>query len=119
MFLAAAVQAAGAQRPAGSAPCHGQRIDSIVVLPEAPTVTGLRRIPVVKIQQRTLTSARLDRKAKTLEDIVTLLQGRLKEAEIAEAVSDPSVRLVDAAILPTWPIEPTIAWWVSARSVSA
>jgi hypothetical protein len=47
MFLAAAVQAAGAQRPAGSAPCHGQRIDSIVVLPEAPTVTGLRRIPVV------------------------------------------------------------------------
>ena len=61
-----------------------------------------------QIPQRELTYARLDRKAKTLEDIVTLLQGRLKEAEIAEAVSDPSVRLVDAAILPTWPIEPNL-----------
>jgi polysaccharide biosynthesis transport protein len=61
-----------------------------------------------QIPQRELNYARLDRKAKTLEDIVTLLQSRLKEAEIAEAVGDPSVRLVDAAILPTWPIRPNL-----------
>ncbi|HJQ22157.1 MAG TPA: hypothetical protein VJ867_17600 [Gemmatimonadaceae bacterium] len=36
-----------AQAPAGLVPCRGQRIDSIAITTEAPTVTGLRRVPVV------------------------------------------------------------------------
>jgi len=38
---------AGAQNTAGVVPCRGQRIDSIVVDPQAPTVSGLNRVPVV------------------------------------------------------------------------
>lgn len=60
------------------------------------------------IPQRELRFARLDREAKSLEGIVTLLQSRLKEVEIAQAVSDPSVRLVDPAILPSFPIRPNL-----------
>jgi hypothetical protein len=36
-----------AQRTAGLVPCRGQRIDSITVDAQAPTVTGLRRVPVI------------------------------------------------------------------------
>lgn len=50
--------------------------------------------------------ARLQRQAKGLEDIYTLLQTRLKEGEVAEAVEDASVRVVDAASLPRAPIRP-------------
>jgi tyrosine-protein kinase Etk/Wzc len=41
-----------------------------------------------------------------LEEIFTLLQSRLKESEIAQAVEDPSVRVIDAAVLPEVPIRP-------------
>ncbi|HYC31037.1 MAG TPA: polysaccharide biosynthesis tyrosine autokinase, partial [Gemmatimonadales bacterium] len=58
------------------------------------------------IPRRELKYARLDREAKTLEQIVTLLQSRLKEAEIAQAVSDPSVRQVDPALTPKYPVRP-------------
>lgn len=61
----------------------------------------LRQIPAKQLE-----FARLQREAKGLEEIVTLLESRLKEAEIAEAVEDPSVRLVDAAILPRKPVSP-------------
>lgn len=59
-----------------------------------------------QIPAKQLEFARRERKAKGLEEIVTLLQSRLKEAEIAEAVEDPSVRLVDAAVLPRVPVSP-------------
>ena len=50
--------------------------------------------------------ARLQRQAKGLEEIYTLLQTRLKEGEVAEAVEDASVRVVDIASLPRAPIRP-------------
>src|SRR3954463_10781193 len=46
LLLAAARQLQG-QVPAGLVPCRGQRIDSIAITTEAPTVTGLRRVPVI------------------------------------------------------------------------
>jgi capsular exopolysaccharide synthesis family protein len=61
----------------------------------------LATIPAKEVQ-----FARLQREPKVLEDIYTLLQSRLKEAEIAQAVQDPSVRIVDVARLPTLPVEP-------------
>ena len=61
----------------------------------------LNQIPAKQLQ-----FARLQREVKGLEDVVTLLQTRLKEAEIAQAVEDPSVRIVDAAILPRKPVTP-------------
>lgn len=50
--------------------------------------------------------ARLLRRQKGLEEIYTLLQTRLKEAEVAEAVEDASVRVIDEASLPRAPIYP-------------
>jgi capsular exopolysaccharide synthesis family protein len=61
----------------------------------------LARIPAKEIQL-----ARLRRQAKVTEDIYTELQTRLKEAQIAAAVEDPSVRVVDPAIPPFKPIRP-------------
>jgi capsular exopolysaccharide synthesis family protein len=59
-----------------------------------------------RIPRKELQFARLKRKSNGLEEIVTQLQSRLKEAELAEAVEDPSIRLVDAAYLPTLPSSP-------------
>jgi tyrosine-protein kinase Etk/Wzc len=61
----------------------------------------LARIPAKEIQL-----ARLRRQAKVTEDIYTELQTRLKEAQIAAAVEDPSVRVMDPAIPPLKPIRP-------------
>ena len=61
----------------------------------------LGRFPAKEIQL-----ARLQRQQKGLEDIYTLLQTRLKEGEVAEAVQDASVRVVDNASLPRGPISP-------------
>jgi len=38
---------AAAQRQTGTGACRGLRIDSITISAEAPTVTGLRRVPVI------------------------------------------------------------------------
>lgn len=62
---------------------------------------GLERIPAKEVEY-----ARLQRRTNVLEQIYTLLQTRLKEAEIAEAVEDPSVRIVDPALLPDKPVRP-------------
>lgn len=56
------------------------------------------RIPAREVEQ-----ARLTRQTTVLGDMYRLLQTRLKEAEVAEAVDDPGVRVVDAARLPTAP----------------
>lgn len=61
----------------------------------------LERIPVKEVQL-----ARLERQRKVLEEVFTLLQTRLKEAEIAQAVEPGDVRIVDPAILPREPIRP-------------
>jgi capsular exopolysaccharide synthesis family protein len=61
----------------------------------------LRAIPEKELQY-----ARLERQPKVLEGVYTMLQTRLKEAEVAVAARDPSVRVVDAAIPPTRPVWP-------------
>jgi succinoglycan biosynthesis transport protein ExoP len=50
--------------------------------------------------------AQLQREVKGLEQIYQQLQLRLKESEIAGAAMDPSVRLLDLAIMPTSPAKP-------------
>lgn len=50
--------------------------------------------------------ARLERRPKTLGEMFSSLQLRLKEAEITAAVSDPSVRVLDYASAPTKPVRP-------------
>jgi tyrosine-protein kinase Etk/Wzc len=61
----------------------------------------LRNIP-----QKEMEFARLERQPKILEGVYIMLQTRLKEAEVAAASRDASVRVVDAAIPPTRPISP-------------
>jgi polysaccharide biosynthesis transport protein len=61
----------------------------------------LRQIPEQEIRL-----ARLRRQATVLEEIHTLLQTRVKEAEIAASVHDTSVRLVDPAVVPGRPVRP-------------
>jgi tyrosine-protein kinase Etk/Wzc len=61
----------------------------------------LRGIPEKELQY-----ARLERQPKVLEGVYTMLQTRLKEAEVAVAARDPSVRIVDAAIPPLRPVWP-------------
>jgi tyrosine-protein kinase Etk/Wzc len=61
----------------------------------------LQRIPAKEVE-----FARLERRPKILEEIYTLLQTRLKEAEITQAAEDPTVRVVDVAILPINPVRP-------------
>jgi succinoglycan biosynthesis transport protein ExoP len=61
----------------------------------------LARVPATEIA-----FARLLREAKLYEEIATLLQTRLKEAEISAALEDPTVRIVDPAIPPDKPIWP-------------
>lgn len=63
--------------------------------------TDLERIPGKEVQL-----IRLQREQTVLEEVYTLLQNRLQEARILEAVDDASVRVVDPAILPTEPVKP-------------
>ncbi len=65
--------------------------------------TQLQLIPAKEVE-----FARLARRPKVLEEIFTTLQSRLKEAEIAQAVEDPTVRIIDEAILPLVPIKPNV-----------
>ena len=58
------------------------------------------------IPRKQLEYARLERNVKSLETVHDLLQSRLNEAEIAEAVTDASVRVVDSAVTPYAPSSP-------------
>lgn len=69
------------------------------------TLSGFGR-QLGAVPRRELEFARLQRQPKVLEDVYSLLQTRLKEAEIKQAVVDPSVQVVDAAIVPRDPIRP-------------
>lgn len=63
-------------------------------------------VRVDQVPRREVEYARLERTATGLTQIYTMLQTRLREAQIAEAVDDGSVRVVDPAALPTLPIAP-------------
>ena len=67
---------------------------------------GTFRRQLQKIPEKELQYARLERQPKVLEGVYTMLQTRLKEAEVAVAARDPSVRIVDAAIPPIRPVWP-------------
>ncbi|MEA2713906.1 MAG: tyrosine-protein kinase Etk/Wzc [Gemmatimonadales bacterium] len=59
-----------------------------------------------KIPAKEVHYARLQRSNQVLSEIYTLLQTRLKESEIAQAVEDPSAQVVDEAFLPEVPVAP-------------
>jgi succinoglycan biosynthesis transport protein ExoP len=59
-----------------------------------------------RIPARALQNARLSRQPQVLSEIYGVLQARLKEAEIASRVEDPSVRIIDPATLPADPVSP-------------
>jgi len=59
-----------------------------------------------KIPAKEVRYARLQRSNQVLSEIYTLLQTRLKESEIAQAVEDPSAQVVDEAFLPEVPVAP-------------
>jgi tyrosine-protein kinase Etk/Wzc len=58
-------------------------------------------IPAVETQY-----ARLSRAPRVLDTIYVALQTRLKEAQVAEAVDDPTLQLMDPAVIPVEPIRP-------------
>jgi succinoglycan biosynthesis transport protein ExoP len=64
--------------------------------------TRMRAIPTQEVEY-----ARLQRDPQVFAELVSLLQTRLKEAQITEAVTDASVRIVDAAVAPTRPASPS------------
>lgn len=59
-----------------------------------------------QLPRKELEFARLERKPQVLKEMYTLLQTRLKEAEIAEAAVNSSVSIVDPALPPRNPIRP-------------
>jgi succinoglycan biosynthesis transport protein ExoP len=61
----------------------------------------LQRVP-----ERELQYTRLERQPKLLEELFSLLQTRLKEAQISQAATDLSVQVVDPAERPRRPIHP-------------
>ena len=61
----------------------------------------LDRIPAREVQL-----ARLSRRPQVLAEMYGQLQTRLKETEIAQAVEDASVRVIDPAVLPASPVSP-------------
>ena len=58
-----------------------------------------------RMPSKELEFARLERKPQVLKELYTLMQTRLKEAEIAEAAVNSTVTIVDPAIPPTHPVE--------------
>ncbi|MDB4890601.1 MAG: capsular exopolysaccharide family [Gemmatimonadetes bacterium] len=62
---------------------------------------ALDSLPAKEVQ-----TARLEREVRVQQDLYTLIQTRLKEAEITQAMDDPSIRVVDAAITPSRPVRP-------------
>jgi succinoglycan biosynthesis transport protein ExoP len=56
--------------------------------------------------EKEMRQAELERTAKNTEAVYAMLQERFKEAEIAAAAKDESIRLVDSAVLPRRPVSP-------------
>jgi len=64
---------------------------------------NLARIPGKEVEY-----ARLQRGPKVLDEILSALQTRLKEAEIAQDVPDARIRVVDLAAVPRIPVRPNL-----------
>jgi polysaccharide biosynthesis transport protein len=61
---------------------------------------------LARVPHRQLEFARLQRQPDVLRQMYALLQTKLKESEIAQAVEDASVRIVDEAVPPGGPVSP-------------
>ncbi len=64
---------------------------------------------VETIPTREIAFARLAREERLLEEIATLLNTRLKEAEIEEAIEPGDAQLIDRALVPETPSSPRVA----------
>jgi capsular exopolysaccharide synthesis family protein len=58
------------------------------------------------LPKKEVRTARLEREVKVQQELYTLLQTRLKEAEITRAMEDPSIRIADPAVVPERPVRP-------------
>jgi tyrosine-protein kinase Etk/Wzc len=58
------------------------------------------------LPKKVVQTARLERGVKVQQELYTLIQTRLKEAQITQAMEDPTVRIVDAAVAPEHPVRP-------------
>lgn len=79
--------------------------EQIRSLDEALRTAGTR---IAAIPRRQVQAARLERDAGLWGDLYALLETRLREAEVAEAVNLPNVRVVDQASLPLAPSHPKL-----------
>lgn len=68
----------------------------------------LRTLPAREVRL-----ARLEREAGVLGEVYSQMQARLKEAELGEAAGDPTVRLLDAAVLAREPVVPRPAAYLA------
>jgi succinoglycan biosynthesis transport protein ExoP len=62
---------------------------------------ALNSLPKKEVQ-----TARLEREVKVQQELYTLIQTRLKEAEITQAMEDPTLRIVEPAVVPRSPVRP-------------
>jgi tyrosine-protein kinase Etk/Wzc len=60
------------------------------------------------LPRKEVQAARLQRQVRVQQDLYTLIQTRLKEAEITQAMEDPTVRIVDPAVIPDKPVRPNV-----------
>ena len=67
-----------------------------------------------QLPRKELRYIQLDRQPKVLAEMYSLLQTRLKEAEIAQAIDNPSVQVVDHAVAPLEAVSPKKALLVAA-----
>ncbi len=58
------------------------------------------------LPKKEVQTARLQREVTVQQELYTLIQTRLKEAEITQAMEDPTVRIADAAVVPDRPVRP-------------
>jgi len=61
---------------------------------------------LASVPERQIEFARIQRQVQMLAELYTVLQTRLKEAEVKEAIDDSSVRIVERAIEPLRPVSP-------------
>lgn len=78
----------------------------------AASTGGLRRLPAQEME-----FVRLTREPAVLAELYALMQTRLKEAEIAQAVEDPSVRVIDPATRPVRPVSPLMGLTLAATAL--
>jgi polysaccharide biosynthesis transport protein len=58
------------------------------------------------LPEKEVRTARLERDVRVQQELYTLIQTRLKESQITQAMEDPSVRVVDPAVPPDQPVGP-------------